>query len=50
MFFSNISECNGLDEALRKKALQFRDHLTKKYKWDFTSEPDEDGPTIVDLN
>ena len=49
VFFSNVSQCQGVDSALAKKVLQFRDSLTKKYHWDFTSEPEEDAPTIVNL-
>nr|AAI53729.1 LOC100127613 protein [Xenopus tropicalis] len=35
--------------ALRKKAIRFRAHLTKKFQWDFEEEPDDCAPLIVDL-
>lgn len=50
VFFSNIQETNGLDAALVKKAHQFKNHLTKKFKWDFTREPEDEAPTIVESN
>lgn len=46
-FFSNLSEGNG-DAKLRRRGEKFREHLTKKFKWDFTEEPDEYAPVIVD--
>lgn len=50
VFFVNVSNGEGLDKTLVKKSLQFRENLTKRYHWDFTSEPDEDAPVVVDLN
>ncbi|KAH3868735.1 protein AAR2 homolog isoform X2 [Dreissena polymorpha] len=47
-FFSNLEAGNG-DAKLRDRGLKFRDHLTKKFKWDFTTEPDDFAPVIVDL-
>ncbi|XP_060083524.1 protein AAR2 homolog [Ylistrum balloti] len=47
-FFTNI-ESGQADEILRKKGLKFRDHLTVKFKWDFTSVPDDDEPVVVSL-
>lgn len=46
-FFSNLEDGNG-ESKLRQRGLKFRDHLTKKFKWDFTSEPDEYAPVIVE--
>lgn len=37
-----------VDPKLRKKGLSFQKHLTDKFKWDFTSEPDDFAPVIVD--
>lgn len=48
-FFSNVESCPP-NNTVRKKALRFRDHLTQKFKWDFTSEPDDCAPVIVDLS
>lgn len=47
-FFSNL-ENMSLDSDLKKRGLKFRDYLTQKFKWDFTSEPDDYAPTVVDL-
>lgn len=49
-FFSNLESAGDeIDKGLVKRGLQFRDHLTKKFKWDFSVEPSECAPTIVDL-
>jgi len=40
---------NAVDRDLVKKGLKFKENLTKKYKWDFSSEPDDFAPTVVDL-
>lgn len=49
-FFSNLESAGDeIDKGLVKRGLQFRDHLTKKFKWDFSAEPSECAPTIVDL-
>ena len=47
VFFANIQETKGLNPSLAKKSEQFKKYLTKKFKWDFTSEPEEDAPLIV---
>ncbi|KAL4228697.1 a1-alpha2 repression [Mactra antiquata] len=46
-FFSNLENGNG-DSKLRQRGIKFREHLTKKFNWDFTSEPDEFAPVVVD--
>ncbi|KAL3885187.1 hypothetical protein ACJMK2_025279 [Sinanodonta woodiana] len=46
-FFCNI-EYGNPDVALKRRALKFRDHLTVKFKWDFTSEPDDFAPVVVE--
>lgn len=48
-FFSNLDEGNG-DNKLRQRGRKFRDHLTKKFRWDFTTEPDDFAPTIVETH
>lgn len=48
-FFTNL-ESGRADENLRKKGLKFRDYLTVKFKWDFTSAPDDDDPVVVSLD
>jgi A1 cistron-splicing factor AAR2 len=49
-FFSNLESAGDeIDKGLVKRGLQFRDHLTKKFKWDFSVEPSECAPTIVDI-
>ncbi|KAM8946156.1 protein AAR2 homolog [Pelodytes ibericus] len=42
--------CSPLaDKALRKKAMRFRAHLTKKFQWDFEEEPLDCAPLVVQL-
>ncbi|KAJ8321388.1 hypothetical protein KUTeg_001070 [Tegillarca granosa] len=43
-FFANLENEIDVDKKLQKKGLKFRDHLTQKFKWDFTSESDEYAP------
>ena len=51
VFFANLEEGGrSLDPRMVKKGLQFRDNLTRRYHWDFSSEPDEYAPTIVDTD
>ena len=49
-FFSMLEGSATADKALVKRGLQFRENLTKKYKWDFSSEPDEFAPTVVETS
>ncbi|KAM4692332.1 protein AAR2 homolog isoform 1-T2 [Rhinophrynus dorsalis] len=37
------------DKTLRKKAIRFRAHLTKKFQWDFEEEPLDCAPLVVQL-
>ncbi|XP_053571979.1 protein AAR2 homolog isoform X2 [Bombina bombina] len=37
------------DPALRKKAIRFKAHITKRFQWDFEEEPPDCEPLIVDL-
>lgn len=46
-FFSNL-EAQDVDATLRSRGLKFRQHLTEKFKWDFTSEPDDYAPVVVE--
>lgn len=46
-FFSNL-ENSSADEQLKRKGEKFKEHLTKKFKWDFDTEPDDYAPVIVD--
>ena len=50
VFFSSIEGNSSMDPALVKKGLQFRENLTKRYHWDFSAEPDEYAPTIVNTD
>lgn len=38
-----------MEATLRKKAEKFQAHLTKKFPWDFTSEPEDCAPVVVEL-
>ncbi|KAI8789044.1 protein AAR2 [Biomphalaria glabrata] len=40
---------DNVDPELKKKGLNFQKHLTKKFNWDFSIEPDEYAPVVVDL-
>ena len=46
-FFSNL-ETSDASAQLKSKGDRFREHLQKKFKWDFTSEPDDYAPVIVE--
>uniref|UniRef100_A0A8C5R821 Protein AAR2 homolog n=1 Tax=Leptobrachium leishanense TaxID=445787 RepID=A0A8C5R821_9ANUR len=37
------------DKTLRKKAVRFRAHLTKKFQWDFEEDPLDCAPIVVQL-
>ena len=51
VFFSSLEQGGGsLDAALVTKAMQFRENLTKRYNWDFSAEPDEYAPTVVNTD
>ena len=48
-FFSSLEQADGsVDRDLVKRGLKFRENLTKKFNWDFSSEPDDFAPTVVD--
>ena len=46
-FFSNLEAGNG-EAKLRRRGQKFREHLTKKFKWDFILEPDDYAPVVVE--
>jgi len=46
-FFSNLEDSDTTEE-LKTKGRRFRDHLQKKFQWDFTAEPDDYAPVVVD--
>ncbi|MEE6506558.1 hypothetical protein FKM82_007727, partial [Ascaphus truei] len=43
------SVLTSADPAVRKKAIRFRAHLTKRFQWDFEEEPQDCDPVIVPL-
>lgn len=45
--FQNLTADN-VDSKLKKKSISFQKHLTEKFKWDFSMEPDDYAPVIVD--
>lgn len=48
-FFSNVKHSSASD-ALKKRTEEFCKNLTKKFNWDFESEPDDLAPVVVDLS
>lgn len=47
-FFSNIITNPNVSETLRIRGQRFQKSLTKNFKWDFSSELEDESPTIVD--
>ncbi|XP_033096747.1 protein AAR2 homolog [Anneissia japonica] len=47
--FSNIEEGSNMSTMLKQKAKKFKANLTKKFKWDFDLEPDDEAPVVVEL-
>jgi A1 cistron-splicing factor AAR2 len=47
-FFSNLEQSKTADRSLVKRGLQFRENLSKKYNWDFSADPLDSEPTIVE--
>lgn len=45
--FSNL-QSESIDVGLQKRGKQFRKYLTKKFKWNFKSEPDDWAPVVVE--
>ena len=46
-FFENLLNSRASD-MLKKRGIKFRDHLQKRFMWDFTTEPDEFAPVVVE--
>ena len=47
-FFSNVLENLNVNQTLRKRSKRFQKFLTEHFKWDFSSEPEDEAPTVVD--
>lgn len=48
VFFSNLKNSDA-PKQLVDKGQRFCSYLTKKFKWDFDAEPEEDAPVVVEL-
>ena len=48
VFFASLVDNTDVDSKLRQRGLKFRDNLTQKFRWDFTVDPDEDAPVVVE--
>lgn len=48
-FFYNILTTDGLDEKLKRRALNFQENVTNKYKWNFEADLDDEAPVLVEL-
>lgn len=48
VFFSNLKSSTTVDKKLVEKARRFQRHLTKRFNWDFETEPDEFAPVVVE--
>lgn len=46
--FRNVQDCDNVDAGLKAKVEKFETHVTKKYKWDFSGEADDEAPVIVE--
>ncbi|KAK2170133.1 hypothetical protein LSH36_4g11051 [Paralvinella palmiformis] len=46
-FFENLESSTTLP-TLKEKGQKFRTHLQKRFNWDFTADPDEDCPVVVE--
>ena len=42
-------EGDAVDRALQRRGRQFKEHLTKKFKWNFSEEPEDEAPVVVEL-
>ncbi|XP_037090588.1 protein AAR2 homolog [Pollicipes pollicipes] len=45
--FSNLEDEN-IPQTLKQRGVLFKTHLIKKFKWDFSEEPEDFAPTIVE--
>lgn len=49
-FFMNLqANAEDVDPELVTKGTRFQKYLTKRFRWDFQSEPDEYAPVVVDI-
>ncbi|XP_059143984.1 protein AAR2 homolog isoform X2 [Physella acuta] len=46
-FFQNLLS-ESVNASLKTKGLKFQKHLTERFHWDFSSEPDEYAPVVFD--
>ncbi|XP_066279662.1 protein AAR2 homolog isoform X1 [Branchiostoma lanceolatum] len=49
VFFYNLANSDAASRQLKKRGNQFKDHLTKIFRWDFETEQDDDAPVVVQL-
>ena len=47
ILFTNLED-DDVPSSLKQRGALFRSHLIQKFKWDFSEEPDEYAPTVVD--
>ncbi|MGH0136141.1 UNVERIFIED_CONTAM: hypothetical protein FKN15_009781 [Acipenser sinensis] len=47
--FFSFAAGPDVDATLRKRAENFKSHLTKKFRWDFEPDPEECAPVVVEL-
>lgn len=47
-FFLNLQN-EKIDEKLRRRALRFRENLVKRFNWDFSIEPEDEAPVVVQI-
>lgn len=48
VFFSNLESSTTVEKRLVEKARRFRKHITKRFTWDFESEPEDCAPVVVE--
>lgn len=48
--FLNVSFNSNVETCLKERAFKFKKSVTKKYRWDFDNDPDDEQPVIVELN
>ncbi|XP_074601394.1 protein AAR2 homolog [Brevipalpus obovatus] len=48
--FQNISNNSNVETCLKERAFKFKKSVTKKYRWDFDNDPDDEQPVVVDLS
>ncbi|XP_061405305.1 protein AAR2 homolog [Lethenteron reissneri] len=48
VFFSILSGAD-VERSLHQRAAMFKQHLTRKFRWDFDAEPEDCAPVLVEL-